>query len=83
MKDLIFFSKKIQIDIPEILYQDISADFGRLVYTGGYIIPEIIQHIECKACAAYLSSNEKIDDYKFMSIFYQLHAMVTKFLQIT
>ena len=65
MKDLIFFSKKIQIDIPEILYQDINADFGRLIYTGGYIIAEIIQHIERKACAACLTFNEKIDDYKF------------------
>ena len=59
------FFEKIQIDIPEILYQDINADFGRLIYTGGYIIAEIIQHIECKACAACLTFNEKIDDYKF------------------
>ena len=64
VKSNIFFAK-ISIDIPEILYQDINADFGRLIYTAGYIIAEIIQHIGCKICVSCLTFNEAIDDDKF------------------
>ena len=56
------FFAKIVIDIPNILYKDVDADFGTLIYISGYIIAEVYQHVKCDDCAKCLEYDPNIDD---------------------